>query len=263
MFKLFIIFLIIIIILIFLCSDNNPYQLIMLFGKKGSGKTTLIAKLSIKYNALGYKVYSNVVIPNTYYYDPKEIGLKTFPKNSVVFCDEVGLIWNNRDYKNFRSCVREWFKYQRQYKIRMYLFSQAFDVDKVLRDLTDKMYYIKRLGKLSLARPIYKNFGLATDENGNGTMVDSYSAGGLFSIKFTYLPRYYGLFNSFNPPELDLINGSYQPVNDDYVIFTKNYYWLHNKFLFLKYRIWYFIIERFNSSCLKKFLNVYFNLYII
>lgn len=201
-------------ILVFLLQNNNPYKLIMIFGKKGSGKTTWIAKYSQKYLKKGCKVYSNVEIPGTFLYDPKDIGLHTFEPNSVVFCDEVGLIWHNRDFKNFKKCVIEFFKYQRQYKIRMYLFSQTFDTDKVLRDLTDEMFLIRRLGKLSIARPIAKQIGIAKDKDGNGQLVDTYNYGSILNTRFTYIPRYVGLFKSFDPPELPYIQAAYFDYND-------------------------------------------------
>ncbi len=45
---------------------RNPYKLFMVFGKKGSGKTTLMCKMALKYRKKGWHVYSNVHIPGTY-----------------------------------------------------------------------------------------------------------------------------------------------------------------------------------------------------
>lgn len=206
----------------------------MIFGKKGSGKTTWIAKYSQQYLKKGYKVYCNIDIPGTYKYDPQQIGLNTFEPGSVVFCDEVGLIWHNRDFKNFKKCVIEWFKYQRQYKIRMYLFSQTFDTDKVLRDLTDEMYLIRRLGKLSIARPISKQIGIAKDKDGNGQLVDTYTYGSIFDYKFTYIPRYVGLFKSYDPPVLPLIQSTYSDYNDLAKVYADSKLWLLFEFNNLK-----------------------------
>lgn len=217
---------ILLLLLTYFLRNNNPYKLIMIFGKKGSGKTTWIAKYSQKYIKKGYTVYSNVEIPGTFLYDPKDIGLYTFEPNSIVFCDEVGLIWHNRDFKNFKKCVIEFFKYQRQYKIRMYLFSQTFDTDKVLRDLTDEMYLIRRLGKLSIARPISKQIGIAKDKDGNGQLVDTYTYGSIFNTKFTYIPRYVGLFKSFDPPELPYIISAYNDYNELAEVYSDTKLWV-------------------------------------
>lgn len=252
---IFIIIILFLILYLFIFSGSNPYTLTMIFGKKGCGKTSDIAKQSLYYIKKGYKVYSNVAISGTELYDPKNIGLNTFPPNSVVFCDEVGLIWNNRDFKTFQKCVREWFKYQRQYKIKMILYSQAFDIDKQLRDLTDNMYIMRRLGKISIKRPVYKKIGISKDGDGNGALVDTYSYGLLFSgWKFTYLPRYYGMFKSFNPPNLPIIKSTLIDYNDLSLIYADNKkYILYQLNLFKDYilvflnnvKIW--LIEKCNK----------------
>ena len=90
---------------------RNPYKLIMVFGKKGSGKTTLMVKLSIKYIRKKRPVYCNVPgIPGTYYFDTDIIGIAAFPPESVIMVDEVGMVWDNRNFKNFSNEVRYYFK---------------------------------------------------------------------------------------------------------------------------------------------------------
>ncbi len=232
------------IVLYFLLRDYNPYQFIMIFGKKGSGKTSYISKLALQYVKKGYKVYTNCNIKGTYEYDCKNIGLNTFEPDSIVFIDEIGLVWNNREYKSFQKCVREWFKYQRQYKIKIYAFSQAFDIDKTLRDLTDKIYLITRIGKVSLLRPVIKKIGIAKDHDGNGQLVDCYQYGSIFNWKFIFLPRYYGLFKSFNPPKLDLINSTYIQYDDISRIYQDNKRFLLYHFNLLKDNIKVFVNEK-------------------
>ena len=51
----------------------NSYPLIMVFGKKGSGKTTYLSKLAYKYTKLGKNVYSNVHLPNVYLIDDRDV----------------------------------------------------------------------------------------------------------------------------------------------------------------------------------------------
>lgn len=227
----------------------------MIFGKKGSGKTTYIAKMSQKFIKKGFKVYSNVSVPGTYLYDPSDIGSCTFEPNSVVFCDEIGLIWNNRDFKDFKKCVREWFKFQRQYKIRMYAFSQAFDIDKQIRDLTDQIYLISRIGKFSILRPVYKKVGVHVNpESGEGQLCDSYKLGSIFSCKFTFMPRYYGLFESFNPPSLPIILSTEQQFNDLNKLYLSTSKWLLYRFNALFSAICSFLSSKllFFVSFLKK-----------
>ena len=48
---------------------RNPYKLYMVFGRKGSGKTTLMNKLAQQYLKKGWSVYSNSDIPGCYQFD--------------------------------------------------------------------------------------------------------------------------------------------------------------------------------------------------
>lgn len=124
----------------------NPYKLVFVFGKKGSGKSTLIQKLCNKYYKNGWTVYSTEqsLNPEILPIDPKNIYNYEFPEHSCIFIDEVSLIWDNRDFKSMDKKVIEWFRYQRHHKCRVFLFSQTFDIDKKLRDLTDEMYLVNK-----------------------------------------------------------------------------------------------------------------------
>lgn len=124
----------------------NPYKLIFVFGKKGSGKSTLLEKLYYKYQKLGWTVYSTEVPKDAdNYINPRSLYNYEFPDHSCIFIDEVSLIWDNRNFKNMDTKIVEWFRYQRHHHCRVYLFSQSFDIDKKLRDLTDEMYLVNKL----------------------------------------------------------------------------------------------------------------------
>lgn len=152
----------------------NPYKLIFIFGKKGSGKSTLLQKLSYQYINKGWTVYSTEVpvtgqaVPQRsrhrkrraqqdegeaqqnriFKIDPKRIYDYQFPPKTCIFIDEVSLIWDNRNFKNMDPKVVAWFRYQRHYKCRVYLFSQSFDIDKKLRDLCDEMYLVNKFARV-------------------------------------------------------------------------------------------------------------------
>ena len=155
------------------CKFLNPYKLIFVFGKKGSGKSTLLQKLSYQYVRKGWSVYStevsdigqNVPIKQKKKHrrktdeedhsfhtirkiDPKKIYEYQFPPKTCIFIDEVSLIWDNRNFKNMDPKVVSWFRYQRHYKCRVYLFSQSFDIDKKLRDLCDEMYIVNKFARV-------------------------------------------------------------------------------------------------------------------
>lgn len=200
---------------------RNPYKLFMVFGKKGSGKSTLMCKLAMKYNKKGFKVYCNTVIPGTYYFDTELVGFAHFPENSVLLIDEVGMIWDNRDFKSFKKEVRNYFKLQRHYKHIVYLFSQSFDVDKKLRDLTDNMYMIFNFCNfLSIARRVTKTITIShADSNvtGESKIVDDYKLDSILlfmfgTVKITYIPKYAKYFNTYDAPQLKIRNFEYIPI---------------------------------------------------
>lgn len=128
----------------------NPYKLIFIFGKKGSGKSTLLEKLSYTHKRNGWTVYSTEATPQNevIFLDPRKIYRYDYPAKSVLFIDEASLIWDNRNYKNMDPKVIEWFRYQRHHKVKVYLFSQSFDIDKKLRDLTDEMYLVSKYARV-------------------------------------------------------------------------------------------------------------------
>lgn len=194
-----------IIIKIYSLKYRNPYKLVMIFGKKGSGKNTLLTKLSVKYNKKGYKVFSDSEIFNTYKLSTDWIGKYDFPQNSVLMIEEAGITWDNRNFKTFSAEVRNFFKLQRHYNIIVYLASQSFDVDKKLRDLTDEMYLCENImGIFSIAKSINKKIAIhnaSEDNNGESFLTETYSFGFPWEWKFTFIPRWIRYFNSFAAPK--------------------------------------------------------------
>lgn len=218
---------------------TNPYKLTMIFGKKGAGKTTLLTKLSYRHIKRGWTVYCTENIPGVRFIKPEHVGFYYFPDADFVpfdpddyhgivrlfklirnwifpyrpkvllLIDEVGLVWNNRDHKDFKKPVRQWFKLQRHYFTKVYMFSQTFDVDKQIRDLTDQMYLITNLFRVfSLGKRILKKPTLKENkEDGSGTIVDDLRFDSIFFFMFgsrmlTFIPRWTKMFNSFVAPEL-------------------------------------------------------------
>lgn len=202
---------------------RNPYKLIMVFGKKGSGKTTFLTKLAYQYQKKGRPVYSTEWAPGVRMFDVNQIGFMSFPENSVIFIDEVGMIWDNRNFKAFKTEVRDYFKLQRHYKHTVYLFSQTFDIDIKLRNLTDAMYLLRcHMGFLSIARKIKRDIVLVqpTGES-EARIADSLefepfllSLFGARTVIFTFIPRWTKLFNSHEAPELAENVSELVPVPD-------------------------------------------------
>lgn len=194
----------------------NPYKLIMVFGKKGSGKSTLIAKLALRFIKSGKTVYSNIElnIPEVRVFNVQNIGKFVFPEESIVFIDEVGMIWDNRDYKNFRTDVRDYFKLQRHYKNTVYLFSQTFDIDVKLRNLTDYMFMVKNYGNVfSVAHRVSRKLVVVEPTaDSEGRIAEGYELQPLFLqllgmriVHFTFIPRWTKYFNSFEQADISHI----------------------------------------------------------
>lgn len=246
---------------------RNPFKLIMIFGKKGSGKSTFIAKTAYQIASSAVKrrklVYSTIdlKIPGVRVFDVQDIGRYTFPHDSVVLIDEVGMIWDNRDYKNFRTDVRDWFKLQRHYRCTVYLFSQTFDIDIKLRNLTDEMYLLKsHFNFLSVCRKIARNITVinATAES-ESRIADNLEFVPLWTIPFggkpllfTFIPHWVSLFDSHETPPLPEI--SYRmytnPLPEE---FHHHYYGFHTfKFLYhslikLIAKIYVFVYKLFTN----------------
>ncbi len=196
---------------------KNPYKLKMFFGKKGCGKTTHICKWSMKFLKKGVPVYTTEYIPGTYHIDYNDIGRVQFPRGSVIFVDEVGMIWDNREFKNFSKDVRNYFKLQRHYGHTVYLYSQCFDIDKKLRDLCDELYIMKSyFNCISVCKRIKKDLTIveAKGEQESRITDDLKVVPWIvpFSRRFTYLPKYHKYFDSFAAPELEHKEYEIQPV---------------------------------------------------
>lgn len=184
---------------------RNPYKLVMVFGKKGSGKTTFLAKTAYRYLKKGYPVFSTEKIPGVIRFDVENIGKVTFPENSVILIDEVGMVWDNRNFKTFKPEVRDYFKYQRHEKHIVYLFSQTFDVDVKLRNLTDCMYLCTcHFGWLSIARKIKRDIVLVQPMGDSESRIADnlefepiiLSLFGARTCVFTFIPHWAPLFDS-------------------------------------------------------------------
>lgn len=188
---------------------SNPYKLNMYIGSKGCGKSTFIAKTAVQWLKKGKTVYVTTPLAGCIYVPPEKIGHVYLVPDSILLVDEVGMIWDNRNFKNFDIAVRDWFKLQRHYRVTVYLFSQALDVDKKLRDLTDNIFIMKStFNVFSTRKRVIKRLTVteATGDQPSSLAeqlkIDSFIFFFLGSRGFTFIPKYVHLFDSFEAPEL-------------------------------------------------------------
>lgn len=179
----------------------------MVFGKKGSGKSTYLVKVALKYISRGWVVYSNMrdlKIDGIRYINPDLIGEFVPTSNSLLLIDEVGMIWDNRNFKAFRQDTRDFFKLQRHYKVVCYLASQTWDIDKKLRDLTDAMYLnVCLFNVFSIGKRIARRIVLTeSTSEAESRIADNLKFAPIWNWSFTYIPKYAKYFDSFNVPQL-------------------------------------------------------------
>lgn len=214
----------------------NPYQLYILFGKKGVGKSTLIEKLIPYYQKRGYHLYCNIGDSSDPRITPipikdflpylaeayKNLDLRAqidkyftfmgynYPRyiepGSVIFCDEINLLWDNRDFREFSKSTQHYFRYQRHYQHIFIGFSQTFDCDAKIRSLADVLVLVRRVFNVFIISSSYikePRFVKATQFNQLSTIGDDFKPMGvaydLFKSPFrAFLPKWVGKKNSFN-----------------------------------------------------------------
>lgn len=212
----------------------NPYKTVLYYGKKGCGKTTLLTKIAIKKIKKGIPVYSNVEIPGTRLFNPKDLKSFTPEPNSVVLIDEIGLIWDNRNFKSFESDINAWFKYARQYRVEVHMFSQVPDIDLKIRNLCDSYFLIENKFRVfSYGKRISKVLTVKTDIEGKGNLVDSFEFAPLIgwnTRKLTYIPRWSEFYLSFDPPKREYMPYSQLPMSAAQIESMNN----HKKFMIIK-----------------------------
>ena len=179
----------------------------MIFGKKGCGKTTTLTKLALKYRRQGREVYctEKLAVDGVHLINPNVIGFVCFPPESVILIDEVGMVWDSRNFKSFKTEVRDYFKLQRHYRNTVYMFSQTFDIDKKLRDLTDEMWLLVNMFRVfSYGKKISKKIVLnASTADSPSSIAENLEFDSLLlfafgSRMFTYIPKYVNKYDSYS-----------------------------------------------------------------
>lgn len=175
----------------------SPYTFTLVFGKKGVGKSLSMQKDILKHLKRGWKVYadSNTNIKDVVMIDASKIYTYRFPRNSLIVIDEINLLWDNRDFKKFDKNIQDWFREQRKKGIKIIAYSQTFDCDKKLRDLTDTLAIQRKFMRVWTVRRYYvKTPRIISAEEARDTakIADDYvKVPFLFrGIDFTYIPKY-------------------------------------------------------------------------
>lgn len=180
---------------------SNPFKCIFVFGKKGAGKSCYMVRQMHRYLKKGWNVYtdmSDVRIPGVRIVSVSAFSTFRPEPHSLVCLDEVGISMDNRSYKSFPPGLRDFFKYARKMQIVIIMNSQAFDVDKKVRDTTDSMLLLQSIGSLfCIARPIHRSITLtAPTAEAESRIADLLRFGSVFSWRIYYMPAYFRYFDS-------------------------------------------------------------------
>lgn len=189
---------------------RNIYTLNYFFGKKGAGKSLLMVNYMLRYMRKGFTVYSDIPalnIPGVRQIHAQDLDKFSPTENSAIFLDEVGITFDNRKFKTFSDGMRDFFKFQRKYKVVVFMNSQSFDVDKKIRDLVDKYYLIQSFGNvICLCRPITRKVALVeASSQGESRVADNLKFAPFWNWKFLYMPQYFKYFDSFEAPYREII----------------------------------------------------------
>ena len=185
----------------------NPYKLYLVFGKKGSGKSTYLVKLAKLHICKGWLVYTNMeelFMEGVRHFDIKHLGDFVPEERSLLLLDEVGMIWDNRDYKVFQPSVRDFFKLQRHYRVKVYMASQTFDVDKKIRDLCDGMFlHVNMLRVFTVGKRIVRKVVLTqSTSQAESRISEDLIMLPFWNWTFTYIPKWSKYFDSHSIPAL-------------------------------------------------------------
>lgn len=217
------------------------YKLYILFGKKGCGKSTLLQKIATYYHKRGFNIYCNLgdstlecvhEIPikdlprlseaghKIQHYKDKTLALeieKEYQKKgikspcyikspAVILCDEINLLWDNRNFKSFPPEMQAYFRLQRHYRHIFFGFSQTYDCDLKIKNLADELMIVSRVARVWIRTKSYvKKVVVVSPEDGNSRdtaiMTDDFVRLGmihdLFSPYQAWLPKWIKKHDSF------------------------------------------------------------------
>lgn len=194
------------------------------FGVPGCGKTsfaTMKAQKALRKLKKGRGPYKHILTnfgcKGCQKIDFTDIGIYDI-QDSLIILDELTIDADNRDFKNFKKSSVEGFVYHRHDCNDIIYFTQQYDaVDKKIRNLTARLYYIKQNYVLptSRARQIFREYKI-NEYTGDllmgyrfATFKEVFLDWFLFNHKVGHIiescfrPRWYKYFDSYSRPYAD------------------------------------------------------------
>lgn len=207
---------------------RNVYPSVLYFGLKGSGKSTWLTKEALRYLRQGRTVYSNFKIPGCILYDPRRLGEFKPEPESVIICDEIGLIFNNRHWDSFPDSVNKLLKLERKYSFVFISATQMFDeMDKKIRGLYDHIYQVTNVAYVfCLRREIIKKQQPTED---GSDIRSTYRYAPVTTFRVAYVPRYIEYFDSFEAPWLPSLEMETLPITETQIRHLSSAKWFRDE----------------------------------
>lgn len=136
----------------------SPYTLTVIFGRKGSGKSTLEQKLATQHYQNGWSVFcdkGDSHLPFVREIDAQHMYQYKFPPNSLIMVGEASMYWDNRDFKDFPKPMQKFLRLQRHKRIKIIMFTQTYDTDKKIRDLADQICIVRKAFRIFINARAY------------------------------------------------------------------------------------------------------------
>ena len=130
-------------------------------------------------NGFRGRVYSNMGIG---YELAEKYWLQSYPPDSLIMIDEIGVLHSNRDFKSMPREAIEWYKMQRKNRLVVVCSSQTMDIDKKIRDLADRIIVVNRYSWMCVATAYKSVIKMAQSPDGGEELVNSESRIGIYSI---------------------------------------------------------------------------------
>lgn len=195
------------------------------FGLPGCGKTTTLSwhALNAVRSAKYKNIYSNCYLKiEGVTFVPFDVFGTYELRDCLFLVDEAMVVCGDRDHKAFSKEKLKEFMMHRHKDCDIILFSQEADgVDKKIRSITDRMFYVKKgwlLGKwFSTIYRIPYDVMFPTDGDKVGDIVMGYKKPPFLSRLFAkrlFRPVLYKYFDSWENDPLPPLPPEYQPYKD-------------------------------------------------
>lgn len=154
-------------------------MVVAIIGLPGTGKSLLLSYIGYRYIAgkslnfrgltltkhcRGNTLFTNFPCNGAFKLDFDSLGVSDY-HDCLILCDEVQLLADSRNYKNFGDNLTYWFTNHRKDHTDFIYCTQDFSmVDKRIRSVTDRIYVLDRVAfGLLRVREVLSDFNIKSD----------------------------------------------------------------------------------------------------